>query len=115
MQELQPHGAQWFAVVLRTAPAFAQAVRFTIQCERSSRVCSICGEPPVGDFRVIEPVVTPRGVPTIRLCDCCLTASDNMGEMLVPVRGPDSVTRRIARAGQATFGALWKRIYLARR
>lgn len=106
MTDVTPHSLEWFGIVDRLAPAFARTVRFTIQCESSPDVCSVCGDEPIGDFRVIEAVATTRGVPTIRLCDCCLAIRDGAGETLVPIQ---TETKR------SRLASIWEMIYLPRR
>jgi hypothetical protein len=113
---LEPHSRAWFAAVDRAAPRFGRHVRFTIQCEQSLAVCSICGDGPTGDYRIVEAVSTPRGVPTVRLCPDCLAASAADGEMLLPLKSKaESPAWRAAQAGRDSLAAIWKKIYLPRR
>ena len=116
MKTMAPHSPEWFAIVQRTAPAFARTVRFTIQCEGSRDVCSVCGDAPVGDFLIIEAVVSTRGVPSIRLCDCCTSIREGVGETLKPMSNDTKdAAARLAEAGLASLGSFWKKIYLPRR
>jgi len=113
---IKPHSSAWFAAVNRAAPAFARQVRFTIQCEFSHAVCTICGDAPIGDYHVVEAVSTPRGVPSLRLCTACLSAHASDGEMLLPFKPlADRGAWRVAQAGRDSLAGLWKRIYLPRR
>ncbi|KTE04344.1 hypothetical protein ATE68_01455 [Sphingopyxis sp. H038] len=112
----EPHSPIWFVIVDRLARRFGQQVRFTLQCEGSHSICTICGDQPIGDFQIVEAVTTPRGVPSLRLCTACLIARECDGEMLLPMNTkPENAAARVARAGRASFVALWKRIYLPKR
>lgn len=83
MADIIPHSAEWFEAVQKHDPVFARTARVTTECDGSVRVCSVCGDEPVGAFRIIEAVASTRGIPTIRLCDCRLEIREGFGEALV--------------------------------
>ena len=112
MPMAEPHSLQWFAIVDRADRVFARSVRATIACEGSRDICSLCGFPPTGDYQLVEAVGLKRSIPTLRLCDCCLTDRRVLGETLVPFRRGD---RRYGAASPRGFVGgvvgFWKRVY----
>lgn len=112
--ELEPHQSAWLAAAQRADPAFAAMVRYTLHCEGHADICTICGDVPLGDFRVIEALVTPRGVPTLRLCGGCF-AVQSVAEMLVPITpAGKGVALRLLQDGTAALAGFWKKIYTRR-
>lgn len=109
---VEPHSPRWFAIVDRADRFFANSVRAIIACEGSRDICSLCGFPPIGDYQRVEAVGLQRGVPTLRLCDCCVTQRRGLGETLVPVRARRAAgkasPRRAFVGGVVEF---WRRVY----
>ena len=108
MPFIEPHTPKWFSIVDRADRGFARTVRATISCEASQDICTLCGFPPIGDFKLIEAVTMRRAVPSLRLCECCLIDRQVAGETLIPHSG---VLERGGAPNHRGFLGFWKQIY----
>lgn len=68
---LTPHTPEWFAALAVLNPQQAAHTRTVLQQSESNSVCSVCGDDPTSDYRLVGPGI-PRGVLcTLRLCNDC--------------------------------------------
>ncbi|MBU1224397.1 MAG: hypothetical protein KKA22_15660 [Gammaproteobacteria bacterium] len=70
-QPLEPHSPEWFAAL--EAWNFPQAahVREVVKLAKRTDVCSICGDDPTRDYRVVGQRIPLGAVLTLRLCNDC--------------------------------------------
>jgi hypothetical protein len=113
MAFIEPHSGEWFSIVNRVDPFLGSAVRATIACEHSREICTFCGFPAIGDFHVVEPVATRRGVPSLRLCDCCHATRAACGETLTPMIDRPARKSGAIDCDQRGIIGFWKRVYRA--
>ncbi len=80
---LAPHTEEWFAALVTWNPTQAEQTRFVVGQMGSNAVCSVCGDDPVQDYRLVGPEVPDGTICTLRLCnDCWRIRSDMYGESL---------------------------------
>lgn len=75
---LTPHTAEWFAALAAWDPQQAAHTRSILQQSGSDAVCSICGDAPVRDYRLVGPGVPDGAICTLRLCNDCWRIRANM-------------------------------------
>jgi hypothetical protein len=68
---LVPHSAAWFAVLERTNKMQAVCTRSIIDLAGSVDVCSICGDAPAKDYRLVGHAISDEAICTLRLCADC--------------------------------------------
>lgn len=68
---LTPHTAEWFAALAVWNPQQAAHTRSILQQSGSDAVCSVCGDDPVRDYRLVGPGVPDGTICTLRLCNDC--------------------------------------------
>ena len=72
LSRLVPHSDEWFAAVDASNPIQAAQVRHAIAAMERKDVCSVCGDDPARDYRMLQSDEPIGAVLTIRLCDDCL-------------------------------------------
>jgi len=69
--DLKPHTKEWFLALQGAAPGQAAHTRQILKVAGRDDVCSVCGDHPASDFRIVSRGI-PVGAPTqIRLCGNC--------------------------------------------
>ncbi len=68
---LTPHTEEWFAALFAWNPMQATHTRSVVALAKSATVCSICGDEPARNYRLIGPGIPARAVYTLRLCNYC--------------------------------------------
>lgn len=68
---LVPHSSEWFLALERCNPVQAAHTRSIIKQADSRDVCSICGDVPAKDYRLVGHAIQEGAVTTLRLCDDC--------------------------------------------
>ena len=84
LERIVPHSELWFSIVDRVEPKLGAIARISMSRERSSEVCSSCGDP-ARDYRLVNGAETMPGVPSLRLCNDCVGIRREGGEMLEPL------------------------------
>lgn len=84
---LRPHTPEWFAALEIWDPPTAAMSRIAVESVGSLDVCSVCGDEPASDFRLVLRQRPANGPDTLRLCDDCLKIRSQNGESFV--RLPD--------------------------
>ncbi|MFZ2285993.1 MAG: YiiX/YebB-like N1pC/P60 family cysteine hydrolase [Bacteroidales bacterium] len=80
---LTPHTDEWFAALAAWNPQQAAHTRLILQQSGNDAVCSVCGDDPVRDYRLVGPGVPDGAICTLRLCnDCWRIRSEMHGESL---------------------------------
>lgn len=80
---LTPHTEEWFASLINWNPRQAAQTRLILEKTGSDAVCSVCGDDPVRDYRLVGPGVPDAVVCTLRLCnDCWRIRAEMYGESL---------------------------------
>jgi hypothetical protein len=80
---LIPHSEEWFATLAAWNPQQAEHTRFILKQASSDAVCSVCGDEPARDYRLIGPGIPDGAVCTLRLCNDCWSIRSQMhGESL---------------------------------
>jgi hypothetical protein len=69
--DLAPHSTEWFAALERYNPAQAAHTHLIVESERRLDVCSICGDTPAKDYRLVGHALPADAVRTLRLCNDC--------------------------------------------
>jgi hypothetical protein len=77
----KPHSPEWFAGVEAFDPAQAAQARAILKAAGRSDVCSVCGDDPAADYKLISPKPHRDAVATIRLCDDCRNIRKAAGEL----------------------------------
>ncbi|XNY04015.1 hypothetical protein ACMFL9_04530 (plasmid) [Sinorhizobium meliloti] len=72
MEKIEPHFQMWFSIVDRVEPRLGALAHLAIQSEKSTMVCSSCGDGPITDYRIVNAAEAMPGVPSLRLCDDCV-------------------------------------------
>jgi hypothetical protein len=80
----EPHSPEWFSILEAYDARQAGRTRQVIKQAESPDVCSICGDTPAMDYKLVHPVPAARSVPTLRLCDDCRLIRELSGESFVP-------------------------------
>lgn len=82
-----PHTDEWFEELGKYNSQQVSQTRQIISMAKSAEVCSVCGEPPIGDFHVVNSPMPKKEYSTIRLCEDCLDIRKNMhGEKLEKIK-----------------------------
>jgi hypothetical protein len=71
MKYLIPHSPERFAAVESWNPAQAAMTKQIIGMSGRNEVCSVCGDAPATDYKVINIQFSPSVGASIRLCDDC--------------------------------------------
>lgn len=82
MERIDPHSNLWFEIIDRVEPRLGMIARHSIECEQSTEVCSSCGDRPAMDYRIANSAEAMPGVPSLRLCDDCVSIRRGFGESL---------------------------------
>jgi len=69
--DLVPQSAEWFAALEKFNPMQAAQTRFIVEAEGSVDVCSICGDSPAKNYRLVGHALPTDAVCTLRLCNDC--------------------------------------------
>ena len=81
---LKPHTSEWFEALMRTNASQAMHTAAIIRAASREDVCSICGDQPARDYRLVTGKPAPPG--TLRLCDDCLKIRKDVdGEVFMPI------------------------------
>lgn len=81
----KPHTEEWFAALQLRNPNQAAMVRATLAAAGTTEVCSICGDDPATDVRLVEDGISVQDSLTFKLCDDCREIRSAVGEQLEPV------------------------------
>lgn len=68
---LKPHSDEWFAAMAVFDPAKAAQTRQILELAGRVDVCSICGDNPASDYKILDDDLPANAVRSIRLCDGC--------------------------------------------
>ena len=80
-----PHSPEWFRAMESFDPIKAAITRMAIEAAGSLDVCSICGDSPARDYKLVDKYMQKNAVATIRLCDDCLRIKKKVHmEVFVP-------------------------------
>ncbi|MCJ2085039.1 hypothetical protein MKK88_03385 [Methylobacterium sp. E-005] len=71
MTDLKPHTPEWFKALDRQNPQQAAMTRQAIASAGRDDGCSVCGDDPATDYKLVDPRPAPGVVATLRLCDDC--------------------------------------------
>jgi len=66
----EPHSTEWFEALLRTNPQQASMSSMVVKQAGRTDVCSICGDDPAADYKVLG-AKGEETVASIRLCEDC--------------------------------------------
>ena len=80
-----PHTPEWFSAFAHWSPAQAAMTRHVVEAAGNPDVCSICGDDPAADYRLLVDQRPPAGVDTLRLCEDCLQIREMGGEAFEPL------------------------------
>lgn len=89
---LIPHTPEWFSALEQWDPPKAMMTRNIIKLSGRSDICSICGDDPAKDYRLVEELRPPGGVDTLRLCDDCVEIRRANGDLYVALSGACEVS-----------------------
>lgn len=90
-----PHSPEWFHAMESFDPIKAAITRMVIEVTGSLDVCSICGDDPAYDYRLVDKYMQKNAVATIRLCDDCLRIKKKIHrEVFVPFKMNDAELHR---------------------
>jgi len=67
----EPHSPEWFSALDSFLPAQAAHTRQILKAAGRKDVCSICGDDPAEDFKIVEENLAANAVASIRLCADC--------------------------------------------
>lgn len=67
----KPHSPEWFAALEAFNPVQAQKTRAVLELVGREDVCSVCGDEPANDYKLIGEEIPDDAVGSIRLCDDC--------------------------------------------
>jgi hypothetical protein len=82
----EPHSGEWLAALEAFDPAQAAHTRQIIKSAGRKDVCSICGDDPAADFKIVQENLPGNAVASIRLCgDCRAIRSAMHGERYEPL------------------------------
>lgn len=68
---LMPHAPEWFAALDAWNPQQAAHTRSILRQSESHSVCSVCGDEPARDYRLLGPSIPSDVICTLRLCNDC--------------------------------------------
>ncbi len=74
----KPHSQEWFEALEKFNPMQAAIVKQVVATIGRLDVCSICGDNPAKDYKLIAKGLPEDAVATIRLCDDCLNMREHM-------------------------------------
>lgn len=83
-----PHSDAWFRALALRNPGQATHSRKIIELAGRTDVCTVCGDDPAIDLRLIEEGVPPDQSFTMKLCDDCRAIRTGVGECFEPLAGP---------------------------
>jgi hypothetical protein len=81
---LTPHSPEWFAALEAFNPFQAVHTTAMIQMAKSVEICSVCGDDPASDYKLVHPTPPDDAVATIRLCVDCRMIREQDGESFLP-------------------------------
>jgi hypothetical protein len=81
----EPHSPEWFAALEAINPQQAMQSRRIIERAGRSNVCSVCGDDPASDYRIVEPNAPINAVLSLRLCRDCKNIRTMQGEVFEPL------------------------------
>lgn len=84
----KPHSEEWFAALQLRNPTQATMTRATLAAAGSANVCSICGDDPATDVRLVEDGIRLQDSLTFKLCDDCREIRSARGEQFKPLDPP---------------------------
>ena len=82
---LKPHSPEWFKALEAFDTVQAAHSRKIVELAGTPDVCSVCGDDPASDYKLIHPKPHKDAVATIRLCDDCRMIKERHGESFVPL------------------------------
>ena len=83
---LKPHSPEWFNALEAFNPHQAAMTRAIIEAAGREDVCSVCGDTPVKDYKLVAEGLQPDAVASTRLCnDCLAIRSATMDENFAPM------------------------------
>jgi hypothetical protein len=68
---LKPHSPEWFAALEAFDPVQAAQTHQILSLAGRDDVCSVCGDDPAKDYKLVAEGLDSKAVATIRLCDDC--------------------------------------------
>jgi len=84
---LTPHSEEWFRALAAWNPHQAQHSRQIISASGRLDICSVCGDEPARDYRLIGHDIPDGAISTLRLCNDCWRIRKAMyGESLTQVK-----------------------------
>ena len=84
---LEPNSGEWLSVLEVFNPEQAARTRRILKRTGRTDVCSICGDQPASDFKIVAEIIPANAVATIRLCrDCREIRGKVYGEIYEPLR-----------------------------
>lgn len=83
---LKPHSPEWFAALEAFDQVQAAHTRKILRVAGRDDVCSIRGDDPASDYKLVSPKPHKDGVGTIRLCEDCVVIKKMNGETFQPFR-----------------------------
>jgi len=82
-----PHSSEWFKALEALNPAQAAITKQLIDLAGKVEVCSVCGDYPTTDYKVVGVSFRPGVDATIRLCDDCRDIrTETQGESYEPIK-----------------------------
>jgi hypothetical protein len=83
---LEPHSPEWLTALRAFNRQQAEHTNQILKLAGRTDVCSICGDHPASDFKIVGEVLPANAVATIRLCrDCRQKRSAMYGEKFEPL------------------------------
>jgi hypothetical protein len=80
----KPHSSEWFKALEAFDIVQAAHSRKIIDLAGKTDVCTICGDDPASDYKLVHPKPHKDAVATIRLCDDCRLIREQNGESFLP-------------------------------
>jgi hypothetical protein len=81
-----PHTPEWFHALRACNPDGARATKRILTATHKSEVCSVCGDKPAKDYKVVGLQFSPTIGATVRLCDDCRRiGTKTQGESFAPL------------------------------
>jgi len=82
----KPHSAEWFTALQAFNPQQAAATRQILESSGREDVCSVCGDDPAPELKIVGEAMPANAVASIRLCDDCRNMRGSMyGETYEPL------------------------------
>jgi hypothetical protein len=66
-----PHSTEWFEALTAANPQQAMQTATLVKAAGRQDICSICGDDPASDYKLIRPAPRKDAVASIRLCNDC--------------------------------------------